>query len=170
MNRRALEHCFQMEASAARGSQPRVVFNGRIRGASQRISVRLPDALRIKLLKYAPTCHTIAVVALAQRGLLKLIDEKERLVSHWLPDGSGGEFFHAVMPWKRGQTHVECGALPSRSKSAGRTHAPMISVPDALLEALATESRYLSNALTALADWEIDRLIEQRQRITVTPQ
>jgi len=107
---------------------------------------------------------------LAHRGLLKLIEGKQRLVSHWVPDARGGRFHHRLERQVRGQVRIECGTLPTHTKVDGRLPRVPVSIPGALDDALRTEARHVSNALAALADWQLTALIQSRQQIIVTPE
>lgn len=160
---------FVIDVASVRAGEPTVRFSRRIEGASRRISVRMPPPLRARLMRHAHDCHTTAIMPLAQRGLLQLMEGKHRLVSHWIPDARGGRFHHIVERQVRGQARIECGSLPSHTKGKGILPTVPVSIPDALDDAVRSESRHVGKALVALADWQLTELIHRRKQITVTP-
>lgn len=160
---------FSIDVATVRAGEPRVRFTRRIEGASRRISMRMPPPLRARLMRHAPDCHNTAIMPLAHRGLLQLIEGKQRLISHWIPDERGGRFHHMLERQVRGQTRIECGSLPSHTKAKGVIPTVLVSIPDALEDAVRSESRYVGKALVALADWQLTELIRGRKQITVTP-
>jgi hypothetical protein len=143
-----------------------VIIECRNRGESRygRIVVRLPERLWTRLSTYAPDCpHASAVAVLADEGLRQLIESKQRLISPWIPGARNGQFHHLLRRQERGTPRVEDGSIPRRF----RAHTAMISLPDELHETLRSQGRHVSTALAALADWQLNLLIEGREQIIV---
>ena len=138
---------------------PRVALTARLRGVQRSIDLRMPSAFRDRMKVAAPGCSTTAVVALAQRGLLVLIAQNQRLMSQWIPERTAsGRFSHLVLPAIDGQPLVYCGPFDAQVK-----HSP-VSVPGPMLDALNLYTRHRT-ALVALADWQLDLLPERRERV-----
>jgi hypothetical protein len=159
----ALEQCFESEVAAMSKRHPRIVLTARLRGVERSIDLRMPAAFRDRMKEAAPGCSTTAVVALAQRGLLALLTQKQRLMSQWIPERTtGGRFLHLVLPAIDGQPLVYCGPFDGQVK-----HSP-VSIPGPMLDALSLYTKHRT-ALVALADWQLDLLTERRERLIFSP-
>lgn len=142
---------------------PRVASTARLRGVERSVDLRMPAAFRDRMKEAAPGCSTTAVVALAQRGLLALLAQNQRLMSQWIPERTtGGRFLHLVLPAIDGQPLVFCGPFDAQVK-----HSP-VSIPGPMLDALNLYTRHRT-ALVALADWQLDLLTERRERVIFSP-
>jgi len=141
---------------------PRVALTARLRGVQRSVDLRMPAAFRDRMKEAAPKCSTTAVVALAQRGLLALLAQNQRLMSQWIPERTAGRFLHLVLPVIAGQPLVYCGPFDAHVK-----HSP-VSIPGPMLDALNVYTRHRT-ALVALADWQLDLLTERRERLIFSP-
>jgi hypothetical protein len=141
---------------------PRVALTARLRGVQRSVDLRMPAAFRDRMKEAAPKCSTTAVVALAQRGLLALLGQNQRLMSQWIPERTAGRFLHMVLPAIEGQPLVYCGPFDAYVK-----HSP-VSIPGPLLDALNLYTRHRT-ALVALADWQLDLLTEHHERLIFSP-
>lgn len=158
----ALEQCFESEVAAMSKRHPRIVLTARLRGVERSIDLRMPAAFRDRMKEAAPGCSTTAVVALAQRGLLALLTQKQRLMSQWIPERTAGRFLHLVLPAIDGQPLVYCGPFDAHVK-----HSP-VSIPGPMLDALNVHTKHRT-ALVALADWQLDLLKERHERLIFSP-
>lgn len=159
----ALEKCFQCEVAAMSHRHPRIALTARLRGVKRIADLRMPAAFRDRIKEAAPSCSTTAVVALAQRGLLELIAENQRLMSQWIPERkAGGRFLHLTLPAIVGQPLVYCGPFDAEVK-----HSP-VSIPGPMLDALNLYTKHRT-ALVALADWQLDLIMERRKRLIFSP-
>ncbi|BFI94961.1 MAG: hypothetical protein RSP_04710 [Rhodanobacter sp.] len=159
---------FHVERARAPGTKPRVVFISRERGEgrTKRIVARLPLSLWQRLPNDSHVCsHAGAMAVLAHEGLNQLIDTQQRLISAWIPESKGGRFHHILMPQERGIPRIDGGNLPHTSA----VHRTMVTLPNALQTALRSEGRHVSTSLVALADWQLNQLIDGREQIRVTP-
>ena len=157
-----LRECFHFDAVRSTRA-PRVLMATRLRGAARRVELRMPEAFHARMLKDAPGCRTTAVVALAQRGLLHLIDHHQRLNSQWIAERGGGRFVHVVLPAIDGQPDVTCSSF-----DADVPHSA-VSIPGPLIDALKVHARHPGTALVALADWQLGLLLQRHERLIVTP-
>lgn len=159
----ALEQCFESEVAAMSKRHPRVMLTARLRGVERSVDLRMPMAFRARMKEAAPGCSTTAVVALAQRGLLALLAQNQRLMSQWIPERTeSGRFLHLMLPAIDRQPLVYCGPFDAQVK-----HSP-VSVPGPMLDALNLYTRHRT-ALVALADWQLDLLTERRERLIFSP-
>jgi hypothetical protein len=159
----ALEQCFESGVAVMSKHHPRVELTARLRGVQRSIDLRMPAAFRDRMKEAAPKCSTTAVVALAQRGLLELIAQNQRLMSQWIPERkAGGRFLHVMLPAIVGQPLVYCGPFEADVK-----HSP-VSIPGPMVDALNVHTKHRT-ALVALADWQLDLLTERRERLIFSP-